>query len=82
MERKDKKVVIPTTALLSEMEALKIHGGATIGTASPDDTNYFCNGAKCLECQITPPKVTTDCVDTNTYCVDLNTYCGDGITCG
>lgn len=75
MERKDKKVVTPTEALLSEMETLKIHGGATIGTANPDDANYFCNGAKCLECQITQPKTTTDCVN-------INKYCGDGTICG
>ncbi|MBD5270267.1 MAG: hypothetical protein HDS43_06585 [Bacteroides sp.] len=75
MERKDKKVVIPTTALLSEMEALKIHGGVAVGTANPDGTNYFCNGAKCLACQITPPKNTTDCVD-------VKYFCGDGTSCG
>lgn len=45
------KRIVPvhaTPELLSEMENLVIRGG---NTASPQDSNYFCYGAKCAKCE-------------------------------
>lgn len=69
--RKENRVV-PTEDLLSEMDALEIHGGMSGGQYDPDDTNIYCRAAKC---GCNPDSKST------ANCVALNLYCGQGTTC-
>lgn len=69
--------VMASVELLSEMEALEIHGGRGGDVYNPDGKiQIFCEGAYCSQCncQVEPK--------TSAECVELQFYCGDGTTCG
>lgn len=71
--RKRDRHVIPTMDLLAEMETLEIHGGIGGGQVDPNDTKYFCNGAKCA-CGTTELK-------TDKSCENIFFFCGDDTKC-
>lgn len=73
MSKNEKRKVMPSMDLLSEMECLEIHGGAGGNTADPDDFNGYCHGAYCATgCGATVP-IKTNCA--------INSYCGSGVDC-
>lgn len=71
--RKENQVV-PTEDLLSEMDALEIHGGMSGGENNPDAIHVFCNGAKCIPACDMGTKDASACV---TF-----VFCGSSTTCG
>lgn len=78
VNEKNDGLVIPSMDLLSEMEALEIHGGAYGGQIDLDAVvNTYCAGAKChnCDCIIDKPKSVSECGTSNTYCGD-STICG------
>lgn len=65
--------VVPTGDLLSEMDALEIHGGMSGGENNPDAVYVFCNGAKCVSACDTGAKDASACA---TY-----VFCGSSTPC-
>ena len=63
--------VVPTGDLLSEIDSLEIHGGMSGGECDPNDTHFFCMGAKCA-CQDSKK---------DSGCVSTYLFCGQGTTC-
>lgn len=74
---KNENMAIVSAELLSEMEALEIHGGNSGGIYDPDGKiNYNCEGAYCSNCSCIDPNPKT-----GSQCTVLNFKCGSGTNC-
>jgi len=72
MSKNEKRKVMPSMDLLSEMECLEIHGGAGQVGTDGITINVYCNGTKCGDGCIEEKK--------SVQCA-LHIYCGENTQC-
>lgn len=79
-----KKLTVPAE-VLSEMDALQIKGGSTVGGVSPTGFNFICPNSKCTinpQCPISPKPSDDLCEITHKQGCEIDKECVTDPKCG